>query len=382
MSSEHRGVIIQPVTNQRGLREFIEFPFKLYRDDPNWVPPLIEERSAFFNPKKNPFWEHARGKLFLAWRDGKVIGTIGAVVDDNHNQVHAERTGAFGFFESIDDQTVAAALIGAAEAWVCGQGMTVMRGPLNFSTNHECGLLVEGFDEPPMVMMPYNPPTYAALIEACGYHKAMDLYAYVSDMEPWRQGLPPRVVRAAQKAAQQASIRVRKADIRHFQSELQRVSDVYNGAWEHNWGFVPMTDHEFDHLAASLKPVLDPNLIFIAETSDGTPIGVSIALPDLHQALKWSGGGHMFPFGLIKFFWHKRRVNQARLMAMGVIEEYRGRGIDALFYSETVRSALEHGYERIEGSWVLENNTMMNRIIERLGAARYKTYRIYEKALV
>jgi GNAT superfamily N-acetyltransferase len=157
---------------------------------------------------------------------------------------------------------------------------------------------------------------------------------------------------------------------------------VYNGAWEHNWGFVPMTDHEFDHLAASLKPVLDPNLIFIAETSDGTPIGVSIALPDLHQALKWSGGGHMFPFGLIKFFWHKRRVNQARLMAMGVIEEYRGRGIDALFYSETVRSALEHGYERIEGSWVLENNTMMNRIIERLGAARYKTYRIYEKALV
>lgn len=382
MSSEQSCVIVQPVTNQRGLREFIEFPFKLYRDDPNWVPPLIEERSAFFNPKKNPFWEHARGKLFLAWRDGKVVGTIGAVVDDNHNKVHAERMGAFGFFESIDDQAVAGALIDAAEAWVRGQGMTVMRGPLNFSLNQECGLLIEGFDEPPMVMMTYNPPTYAGLIEACGYHKAMDLYAYLSDMERWRQGLLPKVVRAAQKAAQQANIRVRKGDIRHFQSELRRVRDVYNGILAANWGFVPMTEHEFDHLATSLKPVIDPNLVFVAETADGTPIGVSIALPDLHQALKWSGGGHMFPFGLIKFFWHKRRIDQARLIAMGVIEEYRGRGIDALFYAETVRSALEHGYKCIEGSWVLENNVMMNRIIERFGAARYKTYRIYEKALV
>jgi GNAT superfamily N-acetyltransferase len=373
-------ILIEPVRTRGALRGFIEFPFKRYRDDPNWVPPLIEERLAFFNRHKNPFWEHARAQLFLARRGDEVAGTIGAVVDDNHNRVHGERMGAFGFFETVDDEAVAGALLGAAESWVRGQGMAVIRGPLNFSTNQECGLLVAGFDEPPMVMMPYNPPGYAASIEACGYAKAMDLFAYIADDKLW-EAMPRRVVRVAEKAARNAGIRVRPADIRQFQAEIQRVKEVYNRAWEHNWGFVPMTEHEFDHLAADLKPVLDPNLIFLAETADGTPIGVSLALPDLHQALKWSGGGHMFPLGLLKFLWYKRKIDQARLLTMGVVEEYRGRGIEALFFVETVRAALEHGYKRIEGSWVLETNTMMNRTIERLGAPRYKTYRIYEKSL-
>jgi GNAT superfamily N-acetyltransferase len=374
-------VQVEPVTSKQGVLELVEFPFKLYDGDPNWVPPLIEERRDFLDPNKNPFFDHARYQLVLARRNGELVGTIGAVVDDNHNAFHNERMGAFGFFESIDSQEVADALIGAAEDWARAQGMTIMRGPMNFSTNHELGLLIDGVDEPPMVMMTYNPRYYAKLIEARGYVKAMDLFAYIGDLDDRLHNGPPKLYRAAEKAAKNAGIRVRKANMRTFADEVQRVKAIYDRAWTHHWGFLPITEKEGDYLAAGLKHVIDPDLVLIAETSDGTPVGMSITLPDLHQALKRSGGGHMFPFGLLKFLWHKRKIDQVRLWGMGVIDEYRGRGIDALFYIETARAALAKGHKRIEGSWILESNTMMNRIIERLGGQRYKTYRIYEKAL-
>lgn len=372
---------IEPVVDRRGLMAFIKFPFTLYRADPNWVPPLIEERRDFLDTRKNPFFEHSRCQLFLARRDGALVGTIAAVVNDNHNAFHDEKMGSFGFFEAINDQAVADALLSAAEEWARAQGMTVMRGPLNFSTNDEIGTLVAGFDEPPVVMMTYNPPYYPALIEGHGYTKAMDVYAYIVDLAERMRNAPPKVFHVAEKAAQKEGLRVRKIDMRHFDEEVERIKRVYNSAWERNWGFVPMTDREIDHLAAGLKPVLDPNLILIAETADGTPVGVSIAVPDLHQALRWSGGGHMWPFGLLKFLWYRRRVNQCRLLIMGMVEAYRGRGADAIFYVETARQALAHNYKRMEASWILESNTMMNRILERLGADRYKTYRIYEKPL-
>jgi len=372
---------IEPVHDTKGVLELVEFPFRLYRGDPNWVPPLIEERRDFLDPRKNPFFDHARVQLFLARRGGEVVGTIGAVVDDNHNKYHDERMAAFGFFETIDNQEIADTLLGAAEGWGREQGMAIIRGPLNFSTNHELGLLIDGFDEPPMVMTTYNPRYYARLLGARGYAKAMDLFAYIGDLNERWNNPPPKVLRVADLAAKKAGIRVRKANMRHFDAEVRRAKQIYDQAWTRNWGFVPLTDREADYLAASLKPVIDPDLVLIAETSDGTPVGISISLPDLHQALKWSGGGHMFPLGLAKFLWYKRKVDQVRLWGMGVIEEYRGRGIDAVFYVETCRAALAKGYKRIEGSWILETNTMMNRIIERLGGQRYKTYRIYEKAL-
>jgi hypothetical protein len=372
---------VEPVTDKQGLLEFIKFPFTLYRGDPNWVPPLIEERRDFFDPKKNPFFEHARCQLFVARRGDELAGTVAAVVNDNHNTFHAEQTGSFGFFEAINDQSVADALLEAAEAWVRGQGMTVIRGPLNFSTNDEIGTLVDGFDEPPVVMMTYNPRYYPPLIEAHGYAKAMDVYAYVVDLAERLQNAPQKVFSVAEKAAQKEGIRVRKIDIRRLDQEVELIKQVYNRAWERNWGFVPMTDAEIDHLANGMKPILDPNLLFVAETSDGTPVGVSIALPDVHQALRWSGGGHMWPFGLLKFLWYRRKVNQCRLLIMGMVAEHRGRGADAVFYVETARAALAHGYKRMESSWILESNTMMNLIIERLGGVRYKTYRIYEKPL-
>jgi GNAT superfamily N-acetyltransferase len=374
-------VVIEPIQDKRGLSQFVKFPFKLYRGDPNWVPPLIEERMDLFNPKKNPFWEHSRCQLFLARRNGELVGTVAAVVNDNHNTTHNEQMGAFGFFETVNDPAVAAALLDAAETWAKAQGMSIMRGPLNPSTNDEVGTLIDGFDEPPIVMMTYNPRHYPALIEGRGYTKAMDLYAWIFNIEEDLQKAPEKLFRVAQAAVQKQGLRIRKIDLSHFDRDVALIKQAYNSAWQHNWGFVPFTDHEIDHLVVGLKPVIDPNLIFIAETEDGRPAGVSLTLPDLHQALKRSGGGHYFPFGLLKFMWQRRKINQGRMVIMGMMEEYRGRGADAVFYLETAREALKRGYKRLEGSWILETNTMMNQIIERLGGKRYKTYRIYEKPL-
>ena len=373
---------ITPVTDRKGMLDFIKFPFRLYRDDPNWVPPLIEERRDFFDTKKNPFFNHARSQLFMVRRGDEIVGTVGAVVDDNHNQFHGEQAGAFGFFDLIDDQSVASALLKTAEDWVRGQGMKVIRGPLNFSTNHEIGMLVDGFDTPPMVMMTHNPRYYPRLVESDGYCKATDVFAYLSIFtEDW-DAVPQKLWRVADKAAQKAGVRVRKVDMHHIDREVAQIKAVYNQAWLRNWGFVPLTEEEIDHLVRGLKPVIDPNLVLIAETADGRPVGVSLCLPDLHQALRWSGGGHYFPFGLLKFLWHRRKIDQCRLLVMGVIEEYRSTGIDALFYAETAKTARARGYKQLEGSWILEGNVMMNRIIERLGGRRYKTWRIYEKPLV
>lgn len=375
------GLEIVPVLDRKALVQFVEFPFKLYRDDPNWVPPLIEERLDFFNPKKNPFFEHARCQLYLARRGEEIAGTVAAVVDDNHNEFHNEQVGAFGFFDTINDPGVAAALLTQAEDWVRGQGMKCIRGPLNFSTNQEIALLIDGFDLPPMVMMTHNPRYYQGFIESQGYGKAMDVYAYLTYLKEDLENAPTKLFHVAEKAKQRAGIHIRNVDFKYFDREVALIKQVYNVAWERNWGFVPMTDHEIDHLAAGLKQIVDPNLVLVAETADGTPVGISIALPDVHQALRWSGGGHYFPFGLAKFLWHRRKINQCRLLIMGVIPEYRTQGIDAIFYLETARAAITRGYERLESSWILESNTMMNRIIERMGGRRYKTYRIFEKSL-
>ncbi len=374
-------IVIEAVNSRKGMSEYVQFPFKLYKDDPYWVPPLIEERLAYFDTKKNPLWEHARYQLFTARRAGHIVGTIGGVVNDNHNKVHNELAGGWGFFESVNDPEVAGALLQAAEDWSRLQGMNLIRGPLNFSTNDEIGMLIDGFNTSPMVMMTHNPRYYPSLIECHGYVKAMDVFAWIWDIEKGLAEAPEKLYRVSKKAMERQGLRVRKINFSKFDSEVEKVKAAYNSAWEKNWGFVPMTDHEIDHLARSLKPMADPNLIFIAETEDGKPAGVSLSMPDLHQALRRSGGGHMWPLGLPKFLLARRNIDQVRLMIMGMMEQYRGRGADAIFYLETAKEALARGYKRLEGSWILETNTMMNTIIERLGGAKYKTYRIFEKPL-
>jgi GNAT superfamily N-acetyltransferase len=373
---------IEPVSRAEELLAFIKLPFQIYRDDPYWVPPLISERKDFFNPKKNPFFEHADVTLFLARRNGEVVGTIAALIDHNHNAFHEEKAGSFGFFETIEDYSVAEALLSTACDWAKERDMEVIRGPLNFSQNQECGLLIEGFDESPVIMMTYNPRYYIDFIERFGFVKAHDLYAFIAERADFSEvaKFPPKLLRVAEKAGEKKRIKFRTVDMANFDRELVMVKKVYNRAWERNWGFVPMTDAEFDHLAANLKPLLDPNLVFIAEI-DGEPIGVSIALPDLHQPLKHMGG-RWFPFGWLKFLWYRWKIDTVRLLIMGVIEEHRRSGIDALFYLEIGREMLKKKqYRRLECSWVLESNEAMWRILERIGAHRYKTYRIYEKSL-
>ena len=377
----NNAVSIDPVDDQKALLAFINYPFKLYQHDPNWVPPFVQERLDFFALEKNPFYEHARYRLFLAYRGGELVGTIGAVVDDNHNRVHNESCGAFGFFECIDDEKVAAALFASAENWLRDQGMRSIRGPLNFSVNHECGLLIDGFDEPPMVMMTYNPQYYLKLIEKNGYRKRMDLFAYIGDIDELWQNAPPSLFRIAKNVAAREGVRVRPLNRRDMDRENLRIQEVYNRSFGKQWGFVPMNKKECEYFSQVMQKLADPNLILIAENPAGEPIGVSLALPDFHQALRWSGGGRLFPFGLLKFLWYRRKVDQIRLLAMGVIENYRNRGIDAMFWVETARAAREHGYKRLECSWVLEQNDMMNSLGRTLRGRIYKTYRILEKEL-
>jgi len=376
---------VRQVADNRDCWAFVKFPWTIYRDDPNWVPPLVTERRAFIDPRKNPFFDHSDVALFLAERpNGEVIGTIAAMVDHNYNAFQEVQVGWFGLFEVIEEYAVAEALLATARDWVREQGMTAILGPVNMSTNNEYALLIDGFDSPPVVMMTYNPPYYADFIERFGFEKARDLYAYLFDTIAIRANMPPKLVRVAEATMRRGKIRIRKVNIRDWDNEVERVKAIYNSAWEKLWGFVPMTDAEFDHLARGLRAILDPDIIFIAEDGD-RPVGVSVGLPDVNQALlkarpgpsRWS-----VPWTLLKFLLYKRKgITIWRGLIMGVIEEYRGRGIEAALFMETGKAAMAKGYIYCEGSLVLEDNVMMNRLARRLGGQAYKTYRIYELPL-
>jgi len=374
---------IEPVNTDQDIEDFIRFPFRLYKGDPNWVPFLLSERRKFLNPKHSPFFDHAEVALWLARRDGEVVGTISSHIDHLHNQVHDEQIGMFGFFEMVEDYAVAEALLSTAREWVRERGMTALRGPLSFSQNHECGLLIDGFDGSPVVMMAYNPRYYIDFYERFGLAKAMDLYAYIGDLAQFEGDpgkLPVKLVRVTEKVKKRIGIITRSADMKHYDQEIARAEQVYNQAWEKNWGFVPMTDAEIEKLAADLKQVIDPELAVVAEIN-GKPIGVSIAIPDANQVLKHLNG-RLFPFGWLKWLWYERKVTGARLMILGVVNEYRGRGIEALLMFETLKGAVLNGYKSIELSWILENNDMMNRITlntgEPYGTYVYRTYRMYQ----
>jgi GNAT superfamily N-acetyltransferase len=377
-------VRIVPVTSEEQRRQFARFPWRIYRNDPNWVPPIFGDRLKLLHPQRHPFWEHAELQLFLAKRGDEIVGTISAHINHRHNEVYADKVGFFGFFEVIEEVAVAGALLDAAAAWLRERGMEAIRGPENPSQNEEVGLLVDGFDLPPVIMMTYNPRYYQGLLERAGFEKAQDLYAWdlltnIFDYDVQR--MPRKFVRVAEQAKMRENLVVRRIDMKRYDEEVELAKVVYNAAWEQNWGFVPMTDHEIEHLGDELKFIIDPDLVYIAEV-DGKPAGIILGIPDVNQALlkarpqpnNWS-----FPLTVLKLLWHRRKVDAFRLMIMGVIPEYRALGIDAVFYVEAARAAFAKGYQRCEMSWILESNDMMNRIIERLGGKVYKTYRIYEK---
>lgn len=374
---------VVPVETLADRKAFVGFQFELYRNDPLWVPYLRSERMEFTDRTRHPFFEHAEVAFFRAVRGRRTIGTIAAIRNDAHNQLHNERIGFWGLFDVVEEYPVAEALFDAARDWCRAQGLVTLRGPMNYSTNEECGLLIDGFDLPPVVMMTYNPRYYPTFVERYGFRKAKDLYAYkleASMFGPGGEGMPAKVRRTAEIAQKRYRVVVRKANLRRFSEELERVKQVYDDAWSRNWGFVPMTEAEIDHLAEGLRQFLDPDLLFVAEV-DGRPVGVSVTLPDVNQALIHIRDGRLFPLGWLKFLWYRRKVDALRVTIMGVIKEYQLRGIDAIFYLRTFEEGARKGYRWGEMSWVLEDNLPMRQAIEALHGEIYKTYRIYDLAL-
>lgn len=367
---------IVEVESRAQLKDFIKYPYRLYEGDPNYVAPLISERLEFFNTKTNPFFKTARTKMFLAFKDGEITGRIATIVNYAHNQYHEEKVGFFGFFDCEDDFEVASQLFKVAMIVLKKEGMEKMRGPANFSTNHEVGFLIEGFDSPPTIMMTYNQPYLPKLAEKFGLKKAMDLVAYkLSKDNP----VPERIANVVSKLQKRTKIKLRNINMFDFDNEIDRINQVYNQAWAPNWGFVPMNEEEFTHMAKSLKQIIEPKFTFIAEFED-KPVAFLIGLPDINQALIHLKG-KLFPFGLMKLFWHtkiRNKIDGLRLITMGVIPKFQKRGIDSMLYLNCYQAGIAKGYTWGELSWVLETNELMRRAIEAMGGKVYKRYRMVE----
>ena len=352
-------------------QQFIEFPYQLYKNDPYWAPPLRMAQKDMLNQKKHPFYTHAEMQCFLAMRGSEVVGRIASILD--RNQFAPDNVGFFGFLEMTNSQPVADALLQAAWSWLKERGVMSMRGPVSPSTNYECGLLVEGFDSSPMVMMTYNPPYYSTLLERAGLKKAKDLLAYITTATATAGH---KAMRVADRAMRSSKVVIRPVNMKKFQDEADVIWGIYSSAWSENWGFAPLTKEEFRVLAKDMKAIIVPELALVGEIG-GRPVGFALAIPDINIALK-PAGGSLFPFGLIKILYHQRKIKSLRVMALGVLEEFRTAGVAAGFYATLIRQAQSMGYGDCEFSWVLEDNILMNRSIEALGAQRYKTYRLYE----
>jgi GNAT superfamily N-acetyltransferase len=370
-----RSLTVRPIRLPAEAALVIEFPWTVYRGDRHWVPPLRFERAAFLDPERNPYFRVADVQFFVAERGREVVGTISAHVDHGY-QAAEPGAGFFGFFEFVDDVTVARELIGAAAGWLRSRGMTRMLGPLNFNTNHECGLLVDGFDGDPVVYMTYNPRYYPERYEELGLAKAKDLLAYWKDAEP----IAPRLEAAARWFARRhPEVRIRPADTRNFRAELDLFKSIYNDAWEDNWGFVRFTDAEFDKIAEGLRPMIDPRLCYVAEV-DGDPAAFSLTLRDFNQVVK-PMNGRRFPVGWWHWLTRRGRVRTARIFALGVRRQYQHLPIGLPLYLRTWEAGLAMGLTGAEAGWVLEDNHRMRGPLEKLGAKAYRTYRIYETAL-
>ena len=370
------GLEVVTVDSKGASKEFIELPYTLYRNEPHWVPPLRIAVKELLDKAKHPFYADAETELFLARRDGQVVGRIAAIWNKAHNQFHSEQAGFFGFFDCVNEVAVAEALLTRARQWTTQRGARFLRGPVNPSTNYECGTLIEGFDSDPMIMMVYNPPYYDALLQQVGLRKAKDLFAYLSNANRIEM---KKIDRVAEKVLKSTGVTVRPINMKDFDAEVGRVWEVYGaatGAWAENWGFVPMSRAEFAAMGKEMKMIVKPDLVLIGEIG-GRVVGFALALPDVNQAMK-PANGNLFPTGLLKILYYQRLIKSVRVLALGVVEEYRASGLAAGFYATLVRNARKLGYGDCEMSWILEDNVLMNRSLEVMGAKRYKTYRIYE----
>lgn len=374
------GVRILPVASTADRRRFIGFPYELYRGHPHWVPPLRSDQSKALDPKKNPFFEHGRTELFLAERDGHVVGRIAAIISGMHLEKYDDATGYFGFFETIDDPVVAAALLDAACDWLRQQGLRGVRGPVNPTINDTAGLLVDGFDRPPSILMPYNPPAYAEYLESHGFERAMTMWAYYVHEAYIQQDKLRRGSEIVMR--RHPGLTLRMLDIDNFWDDARKALAVYNAAWAHNWGSVPMTEREFEHLAKDLKQIIEPDMVYFLEL-EGRPVAFSVTIPNLNRALKHVSDGRLFPLGLPKLLAYAKlgSIYECRMPLMGVLPEYHGKGFHAPLIYETIRVGRGKGYQACEMSWVLDGNAPLENALIKLGGVRDKEYAMYQRAL-
>jgi GNAT superfamily N-acetyltransferase len=374
-----QGIEVRPVRSRRDVRTFIRLPWRLYEGIDNWVPPLISERKRHLDRNRNPFFEHAEAEYFIAWRGKEPVGRITAHVDHLLNEFQNNRWGLFGFFECTRDPAVAAALLDSAEAWLRERGRDRMLGPFDFSTNHECGLLVEGHEYRPQILENWHHPYYRDLLEGQGLSKAMDLYKWLIDYSN-RDQLLPSIVELADRLEPEHGIKLRRMHKSNLESEVRSFVEVYTSAWSTNWGFVPPTDAEIAHMAKELKPVLDDDFACVAETADGEVAGVSLSLPDFNVVLS-EVNGRLLPFGWIKALRAQRKIRWIRVFALGVKPGYQHTGVAAGLYRDVWDAVGKRDFGGAETGWILEVNEPMNRAMEALTGRIIKRYRVYERLL-
>jgi GNAT superfamily N-acetyltransferase len=375
-------VTIRPVRSRRQLKGFVKVPFHLHRDQPQWVPPLVFERMQFLDRRRNPYFEHAEVELFVAERDGEPAGRISAQVDHRWDEFQGGSDAMFGFFETAEDPEVARALLDAAGEWAAAKGRDRILGPMDFTTNDEIGILIEGFEKRPMILEPWHPPFYRELIEAEGFEKAIDVLMWELNFGDLKEGerFDPSIHAAAEKALKDEGIVIRNMRKRDMAAEVRRFTDVYNEAWGDNWGFVPITDAEVEFQAKNLKQVIDESWTYMAE-KDGEVVGAALTLPDINQVMARLNG-RLLPFGWLRFLRGKREIDRLRVFALGVKHDYRHTGVAAGLYLKHLETAGEPGaIQGGEMGWILETNEPMNRAMEGMGGKIVKRYRLYERAL-
>ena len=374
-------VDVAPLAGRSDIDRFLRLPWRIYRGNPYWVPPVLDHQRRLLDPRRHPFHRHAEVELYLARRRGTVVGRVAAIVNHHHVAFHAEPVGFFGFFECVNDPDVAEALLDTAGRWLAARGMRAMRGPMSFSTNEECGMLIEGFHVEPAIMMPYNPEYYPRLMERCGLDKAADLLAYRGSRDTVTPLRREKLERLAERVRRRVGADVRAASPRRFSEELAAITDVYHRAWQENWGFVPLTEAEIEDMGAQLRPLVDPELIRIASV-DGRPVGIGLMLPNYNEPIK-RVGGRLWPFGVpyILASRYLRRIRGTRLLMLGVVPEYQRQGLDVLLLHELYGAAVRRGYDWCEVGWVLEQNHVMNNTVRTWGLDFSTRYRVYERPL-
>lgn len=370
------------VDSKKELKAFVDFPHDLYKNDPTYVPELFIAQKDLLSPSKHPFHENGQIQLYLCYDGDKIVGRIAGILNDNHNSFNKVNDGFFGFFDCINDQTVADLLLDGVEKWLREKGVTDhIVGPMNPSTNESCGMLVDGFSSPPMVMMTHNASYYPALVEAHGYTKQTDILAYLYQVDSYNDKRVRRLHELTQKKLDNRNIIIRKINMKDFQNEADKIKKVYNSAWDKNLGFYPMTDKEFNYTAKDLKMILDPNFCIVAE-HEGEIVGFALALPNINEVLKKIKRGRLFPTGIFKLLAGKNKVKSMRIIMLGVIEGYRKIGVEMAFYTAIIDEVVKkQRIKQVEASWVLEDNILMNKAIQDIGGVPYKRYRIYEKKI-